>query len=91
MTVCPDTETRQREHVERMLARAEKRSRQARKLVEKWQARLAELDREVVASRQPRLWADDQPGQGNEEDSPTGKQNTLFAPARSATESVSRN
>jgi anti-sigma-K factor RskA len=82
MTVCPDTETRQREHVERMLARAEKRSRQARKLVEKWQARLAELDREVVAARQPRLWDDNQPEQESESDSLTGKQSTLFAPAR---------
>jgi hypothetical protein len=82
MTVCPDTETRQREHVERMLARAEKRSHQARKLVEKWQARLAELDREVVAARQPRLWDDNQPEQESESDSLTGKQSTLFAPAR---------
>jgi anti-sigma-K factor RskA len=82
MIVCPDTETRQRKYVERMLARAEKRSRQARKLIEKWQARLAELDREVVAARQPRLWADDQPEQGSEADSPTDKQSTLFSPAR---------
>jgi hypothetical protein len=44
-----------------MLARAERRSRQALKLVEKWKMRLTELDREGVAAKQARLWADDQP------------------------------
>jgi hypothetical protein len=45
-----------------MLARAERRSRQALKLVEKWKARLADLDREGVAAKQAKLFADDQPG-----------------------------
>jgi hypothetical protein len=44
-----------------MLARAERRSRQALKLVEKWKMRLTELDREGVAAKQARLWDDDQP------------------------------
>jgi hypothetical protein len=39
-------QTRQRAHAERMLARAERRSRQAFKLVEKWKATLAVLDRQ---------------------------------------------
>ncbi len=43
-----------------MLARAERRSRQAAKLVEKWKARLTELNREGVAAKQTTLWADDQ-------------------------------
>ena len=47
-------------HAERMLARAERRSRQAAKLVEKWKLRLAELDRTGVAAKQARLWADEQ-------------------------------
>ena len=43
-----------------MLARAERRSRQAASLVDKWKARLAELDREGVAAKQAKLWANDQ-------------------------------
>ena len=39
-----------------MLARAEKRSRQAQKIVEKWKARIASMDREGVAAQQARLW-----------------------------------
>jgi hypothetical protein len=35
-----------------MLARAERRSRQALKLVEKWKVKLADLDREGVAAKQ---------------------------------------
>ena len=42
-----------------MLARAERRSRQAAKLVEKWKARLVELKREGVAAKQAKLWVDD--------------------------------
>lgn len=59
MATNSDPQTRQREHIERMLARAERRSRQALKLVEKWKARLVDLDREGVAAKQARLWADD--------------------------------
>ena len=44
-----------------MLARAERRSRQALKLVEKWQAKIAALDREGVAAKQARLFVDDLP------------------------------
>ena len=54
-----DKPTQQRLHVERMLARAERRSRQAAKLVEKWKSRLAELDRAGVDARQAKLWADE--------------------------------
>ncbi len=46
-------------HAERMLARAEKRYRQAAKLVKKWRLRIAELDRAGVAAKQARLWADE--------------------------------
>jgi len=42
-----------------MLARAERRSRQAAKLVDKWKLRLAELDRAGVAAKQAKLWADE--------------------------------
>ena len=54
-----DLQSRQRAHVERMLARAERRSRQAAKLVEKWKGRLADLDREGIAAKQAKLWSDD--------------------------------
>jgi hypothetical protein len=54
-----DKPTQQRIHVERMLARAERRSSQAAKLVDKWKSRLAELDRAGVAARQAKLWADE--------------------------------
>jgi hypothetical protein len=69
METSSDSQTRQRTHVERMLARAERRSRQASKLVEKWKLRLADLDREGVAAKQAKLFADDQPGQGSDGDS----------------------
>ncbi len=59
MTHCaPD---RVRVHAERMLARAERRSRQALKLVDKWKLRIAALDREGVAARQATLWSEDRP------------------------------
>lgn len=52
---------RRRAHVERMLARARKRSHQAQKIVAKWEAKLAELNREGVRTIQPRLWQEEQP------------------------------
>jgi len=52
---------RRRAHAERMLARAEKRHRQATKLLEKWKLRLTELERAGVAARQARLWAEEHP------------------------------
>ena len=52
---------RRRAHAERMLARAEKRHRQATKLLDKWKLRLAGLDRAGVAARQVRLWAEEHP------------------------------
>ena len=55
----PDKPTQQRLHVERMLARAERRSRQAAKLVEKWKSRLVELDRAGVAAKQAKLWSEE--------------------------------
>ncbi len=58
MIVSPKSQTGQRAHVERMLARAERRSRQALKIVEKWKGRLANLEREGVAAKQAKLWTD---------------------------------
>lgn len=55
-----DKSARQRIHAERRLARAERRSRQVAKLVDKWKLRLAELDRAGVATKQAKLWADEQ-------------------------------
>ena len=65
MASISDPQTRQREHAERMLARAERRSQQALKLVEKWKTQLAELDREGVAARQAKLFAENQQEQGS--------------------------
>lgn len=59
MSSSPNTEHRQRAHVERMLQRAEKRSRQAQKIVEKWKAKLMELDKAGVAAKQARLWQEE--------------------------------
>jgi hypothetical protein len=59
MSSSPTIEGRQRAHVERMLQRAEKRSRQAQKIVEKWKAKLMELDRAGVAAKQTRLWQEE--------------------------------
>ena len=59
MSSRPTIEDRQRAHVERMLQRAEKRSRQAQKIVEKWKAKLMELDRAGVAAKQARLWQEE--------------------------------
>ena len=80
MQSSSDPQTRQRTHAEKMLARVERRSRQAAKLVEKWKARLAELDREGVAAKQSKLWADDQEEQGSETDSASGARLTLPEP-----------
>ena len=52
---------RKRVHAERMLARAERRRKQAVNLVDKWQSRIADLDRQGVEAVQARLWADDPP------------------------------
>ena len=62
----------QRTHAERMLARAERRSRQVLKLIDKWKTRLTELDREGVAARQAKLFADDQPAEEFATDSVVG-------------------
>jgi hypothetical protein len=59
MSSSATIEDRQRAHVERMLQRAEKRSRQAQKIVEKWKAKLMELDREGVSAKQARLWQEE--------------------------------
>jgi len=83
MTYPSDPQIRQRSHAERMLARAERRSRQALTLVEKWQARLAALDREGVAARQAKLWADDQPEQGTEGCSPQLRHKQLSTSSKS--------
>ena len=65
MAHSPDQTDRRRAHVERMLLRAERRSRQALKLVEKWKVRLADLDREGIAAKQAKLWVDDGPPGGS--------------------------
>lgn len=59
MAHYPDQPDRRRAHVERMLLRAERRSLQASKLVEKWKVRLANFDREGIAPKQAKLWSDD--------------------------------
>lgn len=59
MAHSPNQPDRRREHVERMLMRAERRNRQASKLVEKWKTRLADLDREGIAAKQAKLWIDE--------------------------------
>jgi hypothetical protein len=59
MAHSPDQPDRRRAHIKRMLLRAERRSRQAAKLVEKWQVRLADLDREGLAAKQAKLWSED--------------------------------
>ena len=66
MPPLSDNPVRYRAHVESMLARARKRSRQALQIAEKWEARLAELDRESVAVRQPKLWQEEPSGQISE-------------------------
>ena len=43
----------------RMLARARKRNRQAQKIVAKWEAKLTELNRKGVATKQPGLWQEE--------------------------------
>jgi hypothetical protein len=49
---------RERQHVERMLGRARRRAKQAARLVEKWEKRLAAVDRLEVDAKQPKLWED---------------------------------
>ena len=44
-----------------MLARAERRLRQAANLVDKWKLRLAELDRAGIDAMQAKLWSEEQP------------------------------
>jgi hypothetical protein len=66
MTTSTIQADRRRAHVERMLARAEKRCRQAAKLAEQWKMRLADLDREGVSATQAKLWADDNKGEENQ-------------------------
>jgi hypothetical protein len=55
----PDQPIQQRIHVERMLARAVRRSNQAAKLIDKWKYRLVKLGRAGVAARPAKLWADE--------------------------------
>lgn len=44
--------------MERMLERVERRQKQAAKLVEKCNERLAELDQDGIAPKQPTLWGE---------------------------------
>ena len=57
----PEKQSRRRAHAERMLARAERRFRQAANLVDKWKLRLAELDRARIDATQAKLWSEEQP------------------------------
>jgi hypothetical protein len=57
----PDKEMRRRAHAERMLARAERRLRQAANLVDKWKLRLAERDRAGIDAKQANLWPEEEP------------------------------
>ena len=59
MALSKDQPDRRRAQVERMFLRAERRNRQAAKLVEKWKVRLADLDREGIAAKQAKLWTDE--------------------------------
>lgn len=59
MSSGSSADDRQRAHVVRMLARARKRNRQAQKIVAKWEAKLTELNRKGVATKQPRLWQEE--------------------------------
>jgi hypothetical protein len=54
----PDS-NREREHAERMLKRAQRQQTRAAKLVDKWQTRIAALDRAGSVAVQPSLWTDD--------------------------------
>jgi hypothetical protein len=54
-----NSNNRELEHAERMLKRARRQQTRAVKLVEKWQARIANLERAGVAAIQPRLWSDE--------------------------------
>jgi len=42
-----------------MLKRAQRQQTRAAKLVDKWQTKIAALDRAGIAAVQPRLWTDD--------------------------------
>lgn len=50
---------REREHAARMLKRAQRQQVRAAKLVDKWQTRIAALERAGVAAIQPLLWVDE--------------------------------
>jgi hypothetical protein len=50
---------RERQHAERMLKRAQRQQKRDAKLVEKWQTRIANLDRAGIAAVQSRLWSDE--------------------------------
>ena len=66
MSPPSDTEAGQRAYTKRMLARAERRIRQAAKLVDKWKKRLGDLSREGIAATQAKLpWSDEHPEQGS--------------------------
>jgi hypothetical protein len=56
-----DKETRRRARAEKMLARAERRLRQAANLVDKWKLQLTELDRAGIDAKQANLWPEEDP------------------------------
>lgn len=66
MTLSSDPQTRQRAHADKCSPVPNAAAGQAAKLVEKWKARLTELDCDGVAAKQARLWSDDHPEQGTE-------------------------
>jgi hypothetical protein len=50
--------TRDREHAERMLARARRKAKQVARLVAKWESRVNEANRKQTLENQPSLWSD---------------------------------
>ncbi len=49
---------RERQHAERMLARARRKAKQAARLVAKWESRVNEANRKQTLENQPSLWSD---------------------------------
>jgi hypothetical protein len=72
---------RAKAHAQKMLRRAERRLKQAARLVEKWQMCLSEAERDVVRDRQLDLWtSQEEPADESLEAIPSGR----FLPTRSA-------
>lgn len=53
---------RKMRHAQAMLKRAQTRARRAEAIVTRWQKAVRDLERELVAAVQPRLWSEDSAG-----------------------------